>query len=156
MSALEHLDDNRCTSDVIDSRQDILSVTDKGGRRYPQIVAAQNLEGTQLVAGVGDSERRVETDDVHLFELAHDRGSEVGDRRADPRDHGVKVCQWLPTIKELGIALLQIDRKSRRVENPHAMTPCLRGLLQTPRTIGARFAREDSNPHDSSGLCRRR
>ena len=61
--------------------------------RHADVVAREDLGRAQLVARVRDAVRGVRRVDVHLLELAHDGGAEVGDRVADARQDRVVVAR---------------------------------------------------------------
>ncbi len=85
--------------------------------RHADLVAREDLRGPQLVAGVGDAVGRVRRVDVHLLELAHDGGAEVGDRVADARQDRVVVGQRLAAELQVRLGAREVDGEAQRVEH---------------------------------------
>ena len=136
LRSFEELDDDRCAANPFNGGQHIGTVTNKGGRRYANVVSGENLDSAQLVARVGDSIGRVGGVDVHLLELADDGQSVERDRRADPRQHSLIVGQRFATILEIGLVSGEVDRKSEGVECSGFVASFCSRRLEALRAVG--------------------
>ena len=105
--------------------------------RHPDVVARQDLRRPQLVARVRDAVRGVRRVDVHLLELPHDGGAEVGDRVADARQDRVVVGQQLAAVLQVGLVAGQVDREAQRVEH---LAPRGRGRSAAARSRCVEYA----------------
>ena len=102
LGALEELDDDGGAADALDGEAHIRAAVHERRGRHPDVVARQDLGRAQLVARVRDAVRGVRRVDVHLLELAHDGGAEVGDRVADAREDRVVVGQQSTPVLQVG------------------------------------------------------
>ena len=115
--------------------------------RHRDVVLGQDLRGAQLVAGVGDAVRRVGRVDVHLLELPHDGGAEVGDRVADARQDRVVVGELLAAVLQVGFGRPTGRSEAQGVEHLHDVPAILGGGAEALRAVGARGAGQDGEFH---------
>ena len=101
-----------------------------------------------LSCAVGDPVGTVRAIDVHLLELAHDGGTEVADRSADPRQNGIPLDETMPAIVEVGRTGLEVDRKLQCVENFDRVATLLPGSDQSSGAVALRAARKDDQFHE--------
>ena len=111
-------------------------------RRHADVVPGQDLGRAQLVAGVGDAVRGVGRVDVHLLELAHDGGAEVGDRVADARQHRVVVGQRLAPELQVRLVARRGRCAKRRVLSTLTSWPRSRAAVRRRCVEYDRGARE--------------
>ena len=119
------------------------AVAHERGRRHADVVPGQDLGGAQLVARVGDAVRRVRRVDVHLLELAHHRGAEVGDRVADPRQDRVVRRQLLAPELQVGLVAGEVDGEAQRVQHLDVVAAIERGRPESLGAVGTGRAGEN-------------
>jgi hypothetical protein len=150
LGALEQLDHDGRAADPVDRREHVLAVADERRLRHADVVARQDLDRTQLVAGVRDAVRCDRGVHVHLLELAHHRGAEVGDRRTDARQHRVVVGQRPAAELQVRLRARQVDGEAQRVEHLAVVSAIERGQLQSLGAVRARGAGENGELHGRS------
>ena len=125
-------------ADALDCRQYVGLVLHESRARNADVMAAQDLQAAQLVAGVGDAMRRIGAEHVHLLKLPHHRRTVVGDGGADARQYRIVGTQLLLPEIEIRIALLEVNGELEGVEHPGLVPALLRGFPQAPRAVGSR------------------
>ncbi len=149
LGSLQQLDDDRCPTHPLDGGQDIGAITGEHRRGDANAVSGQDLDGTQLVARVGDPVRGVGCVHVHLLELANHCQAEIGDGRTDPGQHRVVVGEGLSPVLQVRFLLREVDGESQGVEHSGlvAALGCCR--LEALGAVGTRSSGEDCQLHDS-------
>ena len=122
LGSLDQLDNNGGTTNSLDCWQDIAPGMNKGRFRNTDIVTTEDLQAAQFVAGIGDSVRRISAENAHLFELADDCRSVVGDGRTDSGEDGIEWPDRLTPVAEIGAGLFEIDREFQSIENLDVMS----------------------------------
>lgn len=128
LGAFEELDDDWCAADAHEGVFDVALVIDVSGGGDADIVAGEDLEGAEFVAGVADSRSGVWGEDVHLLELADDGCAVAGDGGADAGEDGIGFLESLSAVVKIRISLIQADGEAEGVENLDLMAtffPCL-------------------------------
>src|SRR5690606_4148629 len=93
LGALKQFDDDGGPADAFDGGAHVGAIAHERGRGHADLVAGEYLRRAKLVARVDDTGRGVGGVDIHLLELPHHRGTEIGDGRADAGDDRVVVAQ---------------------------------------------------------------
>ncbi len=148
LGAFEQLDHDRCPTDPLDGWEDVLAIADERGLGHPDVVARQDLDGTQLVARVRDAGGRVGGEHVHLLELANHSGTEVGDRGTDAGHDGVVVRQRLATELQVGFVAREVDGEAQGVEHLALVPAVERSELEALCAVRARRPRQDGEFHE--------
>ncbi len=147
LRALQQFDDDRRSLDLFDAIGDVFGLPCVHCRRQTDVVSAQELQTTQLVARTGDGLRFVKAIDAHHLELADDGEAEVGDRSADARHDGIDRADRLSLIEQFGIATTDADVELQGVEYARIMSALAGRFDQRPRAEQLFAARQDDKTH---------
>ena len=100
------------------------------GERQIDPLTGQQLERAQLVAGAGDRHRFIQRIAAQQLKLTQRRGTIVGDRRANARDHGVKMRELATFIVNRRGHRADVHITGKRIEDFHLVSAFLRGFAQ--------------------------
>ncbi len=147
LRAFKQFDDDRRAADTFDRRQHVLLVAHERRLRNADVVSAENLQAAQLVTRIGDTRRRIGAEDIHLLKLSYDGCTEVGDRSADSRKHGIVVRELFLAEVKIRLPLVEIDRELERVQNLDFVSSLLGGFAKAPRAVASGAAGQNGKFH---------
>ena len=132
LGALHQLHHQRRAAHHGDQIAGVIRGVSDAGQWQIDALARQQLQRAQLIASAGNSDRFVQRIASQELKLAQGRGAIVGDRRANARDHRIKLRQLTPFVVDRRGHRADVHITGKRIEDLDLMTALLRCFAQAP------------------------